>query len=456
MSNVIVTEPVQREFSCGHCDGRITIPKDLPATSGPCPYCSETIISPEPETEIALQTPPTPVTTPHSILPEPAKTPVPDLAALLPSSVESSLLPVQPAQITRPVKKEELPKVQVKSREDHPKQNPTKNLALPQAAKPQRRRLIPAILVVLVLSLIGGGIANFTSRKLEKNVGYPSSETASRDSAAQEMNYNRLGWQKEAYQLLRGYMAANRAQEKAAFVLNGANLITQIEDFYGGGMITDTDIPADSFSAYELTEEDRRRGLFLMIYDQPSQIKIKEFPQPLTSSEVQNRVNEGDLLQSTSTSVENIARQPLRVHAFFKITPEGMKLDWEIFAQTKYRTLHNFVKLPKMGQSRIFRTLIVEDVPDLGRNVAGTRTYRLTDPANTTDIARVNVKIDSETGRALSLINWRDTEENLPINRTATVELKWAGEEASPELQISHLICWEFLGLGSKETDSVK
>jgi hypothetical protein len=73
------------------------------------------------------------------------------------------------------------------------------------------------------------------------------------------------------------------------------------------------------------------------------------------------------------------------------------------------------------------------------------------DPANTGDTARVNVKVDSEMGRALSIINWRGTKENRPITRTATVELKWGGEPTAPELEISRFICWEFLGLGGRQ-----
>ena len=91
-------------------------------------------------------------------------------------------------------------------------------------------------------------------------------------------------------------------------------------------------------------------------------------------------------------------------------------------------------------------------MPEKGKPVAGTRTYRMADPANTGDTARVNVKVDSEIGRALSLINWRGTKENRPITRTATVELKWSGDAAAPELEISRFICWEFLGLGGQET----
>ena len=88
--------------------------------------------------------------------------------------------------------------------------------------------------------------------------------------------------------------------------------------------------------------------------------------------------------------------------------------------------------------------------PRLGLE-AGTRTYRLADPANTSDTARVNVKVDSETGRALSIINWYNTGETQAITRTATVELEWVDENSTTQLRISRFICWEFLGLGGED-----
>ncbi|MEO5915214.1 MAG: hypothetical protein ABIS50_13345 [Luteolibacter sp.] len=308
------------------------------------------------------------------------------------------------------------------------------------------------MLVVLALILAGGGVVYFASQELGKNILPPEVKATAGDPAINEANYIRIGWQKDAYKLLKDYMAATTSAEKVPFVLNGEELAPKIEDFYGGGVINDSDTPADGFSVYELTEEDRKRGLFMMIYDLPPQFDMKEFFRPLASLEVQYGVDEADLLLSTLARVGNFAMEPLRVHAFFKRTSAGLKLDWEIFAQTKYRTFQNFVELPEVGQTGVFRVFIVEDVPEKGRAVAGTRTYRIVDPANTTDTARVNVKIDSEIGRVLSLINWRDTKENHPITKTATIELKWTGESDAPELSINKFVCWEFLGLGGQET----
>jgi hypothetical protein len=324
---------------------------------------------------------------------------------------------------------------------------------------PPRKKsgLIPAMLIGLLLVAGAGAAFFFTAAEMREkaaNVVNPKPPAIAPGPSAKEAGYIRIGWQKDAYQLLGNYMAATTSADKLPFILNGDRLGTRLEDFYGGGVINDSDTPAEAFSIYELSEEDRKRGLFMMIYDQPPQFEMKEFFRPLAPLEVQYGIDEADLLLSTLARVGNFAMEPLRVHAFFKRTPEGLKLDWEIFAQTKDRTFQNFVELPETGQIGTFRVFIVEDVPDKSRIEAGTRTYRMADPANTGDTARVNVKVDSETGRALSIINWRGAKESRPITRTATVELKWTGDASSPELEISRFICWEFLGLGGQETPS--
>jgi hypothetical protein len=333
-----------------------------------------------------------------------------------------------------------------------PEPKKEKKVKLPKAEKPKRSGMIPTLVVMFLLILAIGGAMIFLFKEMGTQVAPPVAKAPISKPTVNEANYIRIGWQKEAYQLLKNYMAAQDTQSKIPFILRGSELSSKIEEFYGGSVIVDSDTPAGAFSIYELSEEDRKRGLFMMIYDQPPQFEMKEFFRPLASLEVQYGVDEADLLLSTLARVGNFAMEPLRVHAFFKKTPEGLKLDWEIFAQTKYRTLQTFVELPEVGQTGVFRVFIVEDVPEKGRAVAGTRTYRIADPANTGDTARINVKIDSEMGRALSLINWRGSKDNRPITRTATLELKWTGESAAPELEISRFICWEFLGLGGQET----
>jgi hypothetical protein len=449
----------QREFRCNHCSGKILIPRNLPATTGPCPHCGGVITSPAPEAEtpvapmqvtvpVHVQAPPaTPVQAPAvaqlptvAQAPPPAQTPAVTQA---PAAVPQKAVIPPPRQSTAPTAAQgpsPTPLTEIQTAEAPAK------LIKPKAKS--RKGLIAAMLVFLALILAAGAALFFVMQEMGRNIEPPAA-TVAVDPQVTESQYLRIGWQKEAYDLLRDFMEADSAQGKLPYVIPTDGLEERIDLFYGGVEINDADTPAEAFSVYELSMEDRKRGMFMMIYDQPPQFNMREFFRPLASLEVQYGLEEADVLLDTMARVGNFAMEPVRAHAFFKRTKDGLKLDWEIFAQTKYRTLRSFVELPELDQKGVFRVFIVEDVPDKGRAVAGTRTYRVADPANTTDSARVNVKVDSEIGRALSIINWRGTKETKPITRTATVELRWGGDEA-PELEITRFICWEFLGLGGQ------
>lgn len=326
----------------------------------------------------------------------------------------------------------------------------------PAGAAPQKRKkvssgIIPAMAGLFLLILAGGAAVYYISSQMGKNIEPPDHAGSPEDTQIREANYIRIGWQADAYDVLDKFIAGNSIDEKLPYIYQGEKLKEQMEVFYGGVVIQDEDTPTDSFSVQELGEEDRKRGLFMLTYDQPPQFALKEFFRPLAPLEVQYGLEEANILLSTLARVGNFSMEPVRVYAFFKRTEKGLKLDWEVFAQTKYRTLRNFVELPDIGHPEIFRVLIVEDVPEKGQGVSGTRTYRIFDPANIDDSARINVKLDSEIGRALSIINWRGSKQASPITRTATIELEWTGSEDSPTLGIKRFICWEFLGLGGSE-----
>lgn len=409
-----------RDFRCIHCAANIRIPRALPPTTGPCPLCGGLIISPgEDAPEQFIQ--------PQAVAPPPTSIPPP---------------------------RKPQPKIEAPVAEKHA--DPPKTTPIPKNPPDPPKRVNPVLKFVIgaiIFLLIAGGIASavyFVRKEMQNksNLTLPGKILTEDDPA--EMNYIRSGWKSDASEVLRNYIAATTSAAKLPHILNAEQLAQKVDDFYAGSEIIDSDTPADAFSAFELSEEDRKRGIFMMVYDQPPQFDIKEFFRPLATLEVQHGLEQVGLLLSTVARADNFALEPVRVHAFFKRTPEGLKLDWEIFAQTKYRTFQHFVELPEPGDSKVFRVLIVEDVPQKGRAVSGSRTYRLADPANLTDTARVNVMVDSEPGRALSLINWRGTKEGRPITRTATVELSWTNDPDQPELQISRFICWEFLGLGGQ------
>jgi hypothetical protein len=411
----------QREFLCEHCEGKIAVPHDLPPTTGPCPYCSETITSPGAD-----------VPSPSVANPE------------LHLTVEGITESPPPVEIHAPapaVVATELAEKPELNRPKSPESKQSENQAASQVPKERRRGPVSWMLGLLLLTLLGAGIAFFVQKKLGQNVDPPRSISVGNDVAIKEADYIRGGWQKDAYRLLHGYLAAKSTAEKLPFILRGGDLGKKIEDFYSGGTINDLNTPADSFSINELTEEDRKRGLFMMIYDQPP-----------ANPEGPDRLEKGNPLPNKLASVGASSTEPLRVHAFFKRTPEGLKLDWEIFAQSKYRTLRKFVERPATGQTGVFRVLMVEDGADDSPSVAGTKAYRIVDPAHSTDVARINVKVDSDAGHALSLVQWSGGGGDRPITRTATLELRWSAESSAPELEISRLVCWEFLGLGGHET----
>jgi hypothetical protein len=306
------------------------------------------------------------------------------------------------------------------------------------------------VALVSLFLLGGAALTYFVTKEMNREAPPPSASKGGGMSPL-DANYIRIGWQKDASRLLADFLAADKASDKLPYILNAETLAQRVRDFYGDDVIDDSDTPADAFSVYELSEEDRSRGLFMMTYDQPPQFDMREFFCPLATMEVQYGIDEADLLLSTVARAGNFAMEPLRVHAFFKKTPSGLKLDWETFAQTKYRTFRSFTELAVPGRSGIFRVFIVEDVPDRNRNEARTHTYRLSDPAHTDDTARVKVKEDSDIGRALAQLNWRGTQNGTPLTRTATVELAWGGNGGPAQLQLRRFICWEFLGLGGQE-----
>src|SRR5690606_32629254 len=120
----------------------------------------------------------------------------------------------------------------------------------------------------------------------------------------------------------------------------------------------------EAFSVGDSSIEDRRRGMFVLFYEQPPQFEMREFFRPLATLEVQYGIESADMLLSSVAQASNFALEPVKIFAFFKRTPAGLKLEWELFAQTRYRTFRDFVSLPHPGRKAIFRVFILENVPE--------------------------------------------------------------------------------------------
>jgi hypothetical protein len=435
-----------REFHCNHCNGKIRIPRDLPPTTGPCPHCGGVITSP------ALEAPPqsaplpsfpsggypTPVQAP------PAASPLPNLAQ---APVQQA--PVQQASTQQtPAQSSFVQKAPASTERTRERVGSTK--PAPAPAPEPKKSLLPIFLLTILLFGFAGAAGFVVYKELKtKEVVSPSfTPPAPTNNSRAENQYIRSGWERDAKAVLAKFLAAKSVSGKLPYIINGEGLKSQMESFYGGSVIDDQDTPVEAFSIYQLSENDRKRGLFLMTFEQPPQFEMKEFFRPLAPLEVQYGVDEADLLLSTLANVTNFATDPIRVSAFFKKTEDGLKLDWEIFAQTKYRLLETMFEVPEAGQSGVFRVVIEEDVAVKGTENKETKTYRISDPSSQRTSARVQVKIDSEIGRTLSEINWIG-QKNRPVSRTATVELKWVGTDR-PVLELQRLICWEFLNLGGE------
>ena len=330
---------------------------------------------------------------------------------------------------------------------------PPRPQARQEAAKPSLLKDWLPVMGFFLLLAIGGAVAvNLALREKEKPAANEQPLESVDELLVRENHYIRSGWRKDAERLLAGFIAAKTVREKIPYVIGGPEMENRMREFHGEEPIDDSDTPAENFAARDLTEEDRRRGMFLMVFDQPPQIDMREFFQPLATLEVQYGLEEADILLSSLARTRNFAMDPLRVHAFFKRTPDGLKLDWEVFTQTKHRLFERFVQSPGEGRTGVFRVLIMQDVADPAQSRAGMESYLMADPAHREQTARVAVPRESKIGRILSEIHWRDIPGAEPKARSTTVELKWSGPAGGRTLEIGRFICWEFLGLGGVES----
>ncbi len=310
-------------------------------------------------------------------------------------------------------------------------------------------------MLVLVALILGGGAAAIyflDSINRNRTDAHPADSGGPPPSSVQQVREDKVAkaWQEEAKQVLGEFLAANTPAGKAAFSIRGSELLPQMNAFYGRGPVDDSDTPLSGFAAADLGDGDHKRGIYRMVFDRPPQFEMKDFFGPLAPLEVQMKVKEPDLLLSSLARAGNFTSEPVKVDVFFKRGADGlMKIDWDTFVQTKYRTFRSFSELPDPGNSAVFRVFVMEDVPENGRGTLGHKTYKIVDPAYRGDSVRVEVPVDSELGRALSKVNYLGVKDARMITKTATLELEWT-HEASPRLAIKRFLCWEFLGIGGE------
>ena len=426
--------PAERTFTCESCLGEIKIPYDLAPTKAPCPYCGEEVLSPP----VPLAQPEasgTPVLTPvgNAI---PKLSPVSEPAASAPPV--SKALPIAEA----PPVLGESPKDELKEKKDDVLKSPvaagerkeeiakTKTVpAAPEPKKPEESKPISSVKEdavspvavkeeadveevvsekkmkgfkaplnvnpVLFFGVSLGGVAvallalflfiHFSKKKEPAPITQAKPES-------DHVKFLREGWKGEASEVMNAFLDAETVEEKSKYVIGDESRIAEMEEFYQEYALQDQDTPLEVFNHEDLVTADKERGLFLMRFDRPGQLAMDEFFRPVASLEVQYKVEPPDAILANTATVENFAMDPMRVLAFFKHDGEALKLDWDIFVQTKHRLLKDFLATPRPGERRIFRVRMHEDVPSVsGSDPSEIRHYRLIDPAHDEDYGKVPV-----------------------------------------------------------------
>ncbi len=324
----------------------------------------------------------------------------------------------------------------------------------------RRRGLHPAILFLAALVVITGVLMTLVVLKRQdpdpgalviagpkNNVPVP---IRAEERQENQEDFLEQGWKVEASRVLSAFLGARSSEEKARYVIGGGAVGEEMANFYRGAReIDESDTPIEGFSHHSLDIVDRKRGLFLMRFERPSQLKMSEFFRPVAPLEIQYDLEEPDLLLSSLASRERFAMDPVRVMAFFKETNGTLLLDWHVYTQTKYRIFKHFITGPRPGAGGVFRVMIREALPGSGAEDATNeaRTFRLSDPAFGSDRITVSVPNDELSGRVLSELAWINMPDRSDQNRYATVRLSWTDEPES-HIHLDEVICWEFLGLG--------
>ena len=453
-------KPAERSFDCESCHGVIQIPYDLEPTKAPCPYCGEEILSPPLPEEASEPVVLTPVVG-HEVrgAKEQVSSEVPEEVALesvdAPATTETVgqeavRAPDGPSKVGEGFKGETFEQLEKEEKSTPARRRKTKK----QPSQQSQRKVSPLVflgaggaLVVVVIAVLL--VINRGDQSAPGDESMASKKKGDQDQATIErVRYLEEGWKRSASQVLNSFLSAEAADDKCAYVIGGRTRLEEMSEFYQGRQLLELDTPTEAFNHEDLVMADKERGIFLMRFDQPAQFAMKDFFRPVAPLEVKHRVEAPDPLLTSVSNPENYQTDSVRVLAYFKEEGNALKLDWDVFAQTKYRLMREFLDNPVPGSSRIFRVRLHEDVPPhSGTDPREIRYYRCIDPAHDTDFVKVGVGAGSTLGEHLAPLNWIGLDPGNIPSRGATLELEWSDEE-EPRVYIKRLICWEYLGLG--------
>lgn len=232
-----------------------------------------------------------------------------------------------------------------------------------------------------------------------------------------EEEYLKSGWKTEAGEVLARFMAATNLEDRLALVINPERVASQLRALQRQEATPWQNLSPDDFKHVDLSDADRRKGIFLMLREAP-----------------------GD---DPSTTAD-------RSYAFFKRTDDGLKLDFEVFSQTTGQAFPQFIERPQPGVSRIFRVFITEDPTPRDATNANSSSYFVAGLANMSTATRIRITTGSPVGRILAAADFNSEDGTRRVMRNATVELRWTDQPNHSAVELSRFICWEFLGLGGE------
>jgi len=326
----------------------------------------------------------------------------------------------------------------VNDREDHYEKTPADR-------KEGGAGLLWGLATLVFLALLAGGFFLFKGAKVEPVES--STETPMDRPASGRVD-------EKALDVLNRFLSASSLEEKAKYVIGKEETIPDMREFYGGGDLAESELKADFFSEWAMESSDTDRGIYLLEFNQPKQFKLRSLFVPITDLMTHFTFKEPDAQLRSKALRANFEMEAVRVHAYLKRIDHELLIDWHTYVQTKNRTFRDFIDYPVAGRKGTFRIGMSEEASSLYEE-EGIRNYRITDPAYAgEDIAVVSVRRDSRIGKILEELAWTDILGKGPARKGATLVLQWS-EEANPTLQISNIICWEFLGVGGDPSNLV-
>lgn len=414
--------PAQRSFKCEHCHHDIFIPYALPPTTAPCPHCQQIITSP-------------------ALIEKPVVSPfaIDTSSAAVPSSVSPSAVSTSAgSEATRSgadVASGTPSLTHTKSKESATASTARRNITLAVSGA-----------ALLIICGVAAWLISLSSRDAQPSA--TNKDGNADHSALNRAEYLRTGWQIEARKTLEGFLEASTPEQRASYVIGGLETLARLKPLYGDLLMAPCEARVEDFEPVPLAPQDTERMIFMLAYNRDQQFDMQKFFRPIVTVEVQQGVEGLHPLMSSLTDLRRFSMDAMKIQVYFRKTDEGMKLDWDVYLQTRHRRLMKFYRHPQLERPEVFRVVIVEDVPTREQSMANRRVYRIGDPAETEASFRAVVVDDAPVAKDLVNLNWRDAEvEQVPI-ATATVELCWKGSAENPELHLTRLVCWEFQGIG--------